>query len=125
MALICDKCGVINMGFSKRYKPYTEYNLNCEHAWLDLDTEPSKDEEPKMTVKFIFEEDGQNEILTFGIVEDNQLFISHSGYLWMKRSHVDAIRIAYPDGGPCPDLMVWDHYERIKKIFPPLTKIEF
>lgn len=76
-------------------------------------------------MKFIFEQD-ETKQLTFGDVQDNQFFVDADGYLCQKICS-DGYNIIADNTGT-PYAASSDHAskdDKIKRILPKVTKIEF
>lgn len=77
-------------------------------------------------MKFIYEEDTKENILTFEMVEGSQFFVSINGHLFQKCTYDSANVIALPDGTPFAlGCMLFTKDEKIKRILPKVVKIEF
>jgi hypothetical protein len=77
-------------------------------------------------MKIIFEkEDDQEKQLTIADVETNQFFVCSDGYLCQKLDSHRYTTIAKSDGQLYSGYFSGDAHDRIKRILPKITKIEF
>jgi hypothetical protein len=77
-------------------------------------------------MKIIFEKkENQEKQLTIADVEENQFFVCSDGYLCQKLGSYGYTTIANSNGQLYSGYFSCDAHDRIKRILPKITKIEF
>ena len=121
---ICKKCGyeieIIDNGLPTNFLMLC-IDLTNKHDFINKE---SSKKEINMSIKFI--ETEENEDLTFGMVRENQFFVSKTGELLQKICSRSACQIAERNGDPsCFYDETWTDDSIIERILPHYSKIKF